>query len=95
MAFLQLNLNGIGQMKQQIILVWNVAIMNLSLNIDFSKESSQFCLIYIQFSRKLWFDTVVFSYPKPTFEGVTFLLKIRWFIELFYMTVLFEWVPYI
>ena len=74
------------------ILVWNVAIIHPSLNIEFPKESSLFWFFDIQFSRKLWFDTIEFAYPTPTFEGVLFLLQLRWFIELFNMTIPFEWV---
>ena len=41
-----------------------------SLNIEFPKEYSTFGLVYIEFSRILGFDTVGFSYPKPTFDWV-------------------------
>ena len=69
MAFLRLIWNKTEWIHQQIIvLVWKVDIIYPSLNIKFSKKSSPYWLIYIQSRRKLWFDTVVFSYPKPSFE---------------------------
>ena len=50
------------------MLVQTVDINCLFLDIDLLKESSPFWISYINFDRKLWFDTVGFLYPKPTFE---------------------------
>ena len=47
------------------MLVRKIASIYPSLNIEFSKKSSLFWLIYIQSSRKLWSGTMRFPRPKP------------------------------
>ena len=53
---------------QRIVLVWKIAVIHLSLNIKFPRLFSQFWFTFIQSSRKLWFHTAGFYYPKRTFE---------------------------
>ena len=49
MAFLRLIWNKIEWIHKQIVFAWKIAVIHLSLNIDFLKKSSPFWLIYLPF----------------------------------------------
>ena len=74
----------------------NSMVYLLSLNIEFSKESSLFWPIYIEFSRNIWYYTMGFSYPKPTFEqDPIYDLSIQNFmITIYHMTLSCCWMSY-
>ena len=46
-----------------------VGIIYPFLNIELPLLLNKFWRIYINFNGKAWSDTVVFSWPKPTFES--------------------------
>ena len=49
MAFLQLILNKIEWTNWQVLLIWTVSPIHMSLNIDLLKQSSIFRLIYLPY----------------------------------------------